>query len=121
MLEVVIFIVFVLINIGLANIDAYKIKQNKQIRHGISALLYLAIIAPIFYITDSWCLTLGLLLIRIPVFNTSLNYFRNKELTYISYSTTSIIDKITNWIPNKIGYWLYHSILFITASILILS
>jgi hypothetical protein len=118
-LFIILFIIFVLINIGLASIDAYKIEQGKQIRHGLNALVYLIMIAPIFNTTHNWHLVLSLLLIRIPVFNTSLNYFRGKELDYISTSTTSIIDKITNWIPNKIGYWVYHLILFIISLILI--
>jgi hypothetical protein len=120
MLKIVIFIIFVLINIGLANIDAYKIKQDKQIKHGLNALIYLALLVPMFYATQNWYLILSLLLVRIPVFNTSLNYFRDKELDYISYNTTSITDKITNWIPDRIGYWIYHSILFTISLILTL-
>jgi hypothetical protein len=120
MVKIVLFILFILINIGLASIDAYKIEHNKRIKHAFNAFIYLILIAPIFNVTRDWKLTLGLLLIRIPVFNTSLNYFRGKELDYISTSTTSIIDKITNWIPNKIGYWVYSLILLLTSLILIL-
>lgn len=112
------FSVFALINIGLAAFDANRIKKHLRIHHGINGLVYLALLSGVFLVTRSWTLILGLALLRITVFNTTLNYFRGLKLTYISESTTSIIDQITNFIPKKIGYWFYHIILALLALIL---
>ncbi len=109
------FLIFVTINIVLAKIDAIKIAKQQKIKHGINALIYLGLLIPVFLITYNWLLIIGLLLVRIPVFNTALNYFRGLPLTYISDSTTSIIDQITNFIPKKIGYWPYSIVLFLTS------
>lgn len=68
---------------------------------------------------DSWLVLASLLIQRIPVYNTALNYFRGLPLTYTSDTTTSIIDRVTNWVPKKVGYWQYHITLIIISIILI--
>jgi len=113
-------IIFVIFNIVLAYFDANKIKQNIRIYHGLNSLIYTASLILAYLLTKNWLATIGLVILRIPVFNTALNYFRGKKLTHISKSTTSIVDQFTNKIPEKIGYWIYHSILFITSLLLIL-
>ena len=119
-MKILLFILFIIINIILANIDANKIKQNKSIFHGINGLIYSVLIGSTCWITHNWVPIIGLALLRIPIFNTALNYFRGLPLTYLSSSTTSIIDRITNWIPEKIGYWTYNSIILIISLILVL-
>ena len=113
-------IIFVIFNIVLAYFDANKIKQNIRIYHGLNGLIYTALLILAYLLTKDWLTIIGLMILRIPVFNTALNYFRDKKLTHISKSTTSIIDQFTNKIPEKIGYWVYHSILFLISLILIL-
>ena len=113
-------IIFVIFNIVLAYFDANKIKQNIRIYHGLNSLIYIVALVLAYLLTKNWLIVIGLAILRIPVFNTALNYFRDKKLTYISKSTTSIIDQFTNKIPEKIGYWMYHSILFLISLILIL-
>jgi hypothetical protein len=112
-------IVFVLINIGLAKYDAYKIKRHLRIRHAINAIVYLLFIA-VFYKWLSITKVFGLLLIRIPIFNTSLNIFRGLPANHISHTTTSIIDQLTNKLVMKIGYFIYHGILLLLSLIFIL-
>ena len=112
-------ILFICVNVGLARFDAYLIKNNIRIRHAVNSIVYISFIL-LFYKWLTPLKILGLLLVRIPVFNTFLNYCRGKELIYISNTTTSIIDKITNFIPKKIGYWNYCICLFIISLILIL-
>ena len=73
----------------------------------------------IHLISGDILLFFGLSLIRIPVYNTSLNFFRGISLTYLSETTTSIIDRITNFIQKTIGYWTYVSIQFIISTVLI--
>ena len=114
------FLIFVLINIGLAKIDANKIAKGLRIYHGINGLIYSALLGGVYLLTHNWMLILGLALLRIPVFNTFLNYFRGLALTYISESTTSIIDQLTRNIVKTLGYWTYNILIIITALILVL-
>lgn len=118
MKEFILIIVFIGVNILLALYDAYRIKNNIRIRHGINAIIYCVIIL-MFWKWLTIAKILGLLLIRIPVFNTALNVFRGLPPTFISYTTTSIIDNVMNKIVMKIGYWRYN-ILLIVASILLI-
>lgn len=111
-------ILFIGINIGLARYDAYRIKNNIRIRHAINALVYVGFMLP-FYRWLTIPLILGLLLVRIPVFNTALNIFRGKPANWLSYTTTSIITQATNGIVEKIGYWTYNAILLFLAGLLI--
>lgn len=116
--NIVLVALFTGINIGLARYDAWRIKRNIRIRHAINAILYCLLILP-FYNHLSIYNALGILLIRIPVFNTALNVFRGLPATYISQTTTSIIDKIMNVVVEKLGYWVYHVIVYVIAIILI--
>jgi hypothetical protein len=118
-ISVLLIIVFVLINIGLAKYDAYKIKRHLRIRHAINAIVYVLCIA-VFYKWLTITKVFGLLLIRIPVFNTSLNIFRGHPAHHISHTTTSIIDQRTNKIVMKMGYFTYHGILLLLSIIFIL-
>ena len=102
---------------GLARYDAWRIEHNIRIRHAINSLVYIGLIA-IFWKWLTITKILGLLLIRIPVFNTALNLFRGLPAIYLSRSTTSIIDKIMNKYIRKIGYWTYSLIIFGLAVIL---
>ena len=111
-------ILFILINIGLAKIDANKIANNNQIKHGINALIYIGLLIPVYFITYNWFLITGLIFLRIPIFNTALNYFRGLALTYISESTKSIVDQLTKKITKKIGYWTYN-VIILTISIIL--
>jgi hypothetical protein len=62
---------------------------------------------------------LGILLLRIPIFNTTLNVFRGKPATHLSKTTTSIIDQKMNRHIEKVGYWNYSVGLFVLAGFLI--
>lgn len=119
MINILILLIFIGINIGLARYDAYRIKNNIRIRHAINALIYVGLIL-IFYKWLTIFKVFALLLIRIPVFNTSLNLFRGKPANWLSYTTTSIIDQyFTNKIIEKIGYWTYNILLILISIILL--
>jgi len=120
MAKVLLLITFIVANIILAKIDTCKISENRKIYHGINALIYFALLFFAYLDVRSIQVVMGLALLRIPVFNTSLNYFRGLHLTYVSYSTTSIIDRLTNPIVEKVGYWRYHAIVFLTSITLVL-
>ena len=117
LINTLLILLFVGINIGLARYDAYRIKNNIRIRHAINALIYTGFIL-VFWKWLTITKILGLLLIRIPIFNTALNVFRDLPATYLSKSTTSIIDQIMNKYIIKIGYWTYNAIIFGLAVLL---
>ena len=120
MLEIILLISFILFNIGFAYIDAQKIKQNTPIYHGINGLIYVGLLLLSFLLTHNVLATIGYTIIRIPIFNTALNGFRGKRLSYISYTTTSKIDQLLNPLVEKIGYWNYCFWLFVISLTLIL-
>jgi hypothetical protein len=112
-----IILAYILVNIILAKIDAWKIKHNKRIRHGINALIYCVLIAPTFFI--SWSYPIAMLALRRIVFDTALNMFRGLPYDYISATTTSIIDRISYDFQKEWGYFAYYMI-FVVIIILCL-
>lgn len=115
------FFIFVIINVMLAAIDAGLIKKNIKIKHGINGFIYLSLVIVVYLLNKDILTSIGLLIVRIPIFNISLNYFRKLPLNYLSDSTKSIVDRITNWIPKKIGFWKYHIFLLFLSIFLILN
>ena len=79
MREFILIIVFIGVNILLALYDAYRIKNNIRIRHAINAIIYCVIIM-LFWKWLTIYKVLGLLLIRVPIFNTALNIFRDLQI-----------------------------------------
>jgi hypothetical protein len=111
--------IFTLINLFLARIDANKINAGEKIYHGINGLIYGILLCFSFIITHSYLTTIALAILRIPVFNTALNVMRGLPATYVSTSTTSLIDKWTYKIISKLGYWTYN-IIILGLSILLI-
>jgi hypothetical protein len=118
LINTLILILFIGINIGLARYDAYRIKNNIRIRHAINALIYVGLIL-LFWKWLTIAKILGILLLRIPIFNTALNVFRGIPADYLSKTTTSIIDQIMNRHIERVGYWNYSVGLFVLAGFLI--
>ena len=91
-------IIFVIFNIVLAYFDANKIKQNIRIYHGLNSLIYIIALVLAYLLTKNWLALIGLIILRIPVFNTALNYFRDKKLTNIlqmlHFSEASLLENI---------------------------
>lgn len=104
--------IFIVINIVLAYIDSNRIKQGKRIYHGINGLLYGGLTACTYFLTYSIPSVFALLFLRIPVFNSALNLFRGLPINYTSKTTTSIIDRLTYGIIERVGYFNYCFIMF---------
>ena len=107
----IILLIYAVINIILAKIDANKIKNGVHIKHGINALVYLILLIPSLFI--SYTLPISLLALRRIVFDTSLNLFRGLKYDYISLTTTSIIDRVSYKFQEKYGYFIYYGIFLI--------
>jgi len=103
------------VNILLAKRDALKISRQKKIEHGTNALVYLALVAPIIYLMQSWVFLIGLLALRRIVFDTALNLFRGLKYDYISATTTSIIDRLSYKFQDRFGYMIYYGIFIIVV------
>ena len=117
MINNIIIILFILINIALAQWDADLIKVGKRIRHGINAYTYLLLISTVFFFTKNYWLISALIFVRLLFFNIFLNHFRGVGILYMSKNPKSITDKIANFIffKNSIAmYLVYLSILIIS-------
>lgn len=110
LLKVIFVVLYSFLNILLANHDAVKIFQHKKIEHGINALVYLALILPAGYLTNSWIFLIGLLALRRIVFDTALNLLRGLPFDYISSTTTSVIDRLSYKFQARFGYLTYYGI-----------
>ncbi len=87
-------IIFFLINVVLAFIDAHKFNKNKFVKHGINAIEYGALIGvPYYFFKDYWLIG-ALFVERLLVFNISLSKFRGKKFDYVSPERKAITDKI---------------------------
>ena len=108
LIKILAVISYTVVNILLAKHDAEKIFRQQKIEHGTNALVYLALIAPVIYVTQSWIFLIGLLALRRIVFDTALNLFRGLKYDYISTTTTSIIDKLSYKFQDRFGYITYY-------------
>ena len=106
-----ILILYTVINLVLAKIDANKIRNGIHIKHGINALVYFALIAPTLFL--SWSYPIAMMALRRIVFDTSLNLFRGLPYDYISSTTTSVIDRISYDFQKECGYFAYYTIFLI--------
>jgi hypothetical protein len=111
--KLILLAIFTLINIALAKYDAWKIKHNKWIYHGINAVVYLILLIYPYILTKDWFFMIGLLSLRRIVFDTALNLFRGLRFDYISATTTSVIDRLSYSFQAKYGYIPYYGMFFI--------
>jgi hypothetical protein len=110
MKEAITIILFSLVNVGLAAIDANKIFKSKAILHGLNGALYIAmLVVPYLLFKDYWLIAV-LLFDRLIFFNISLSLFRRFNWDYISPKPKSIIDKIAYSIfkdNSELMYFIY--------------
>lgn len=86
-------ILFVALNVGMAAWEAHLIHQERPIKHGWWALLYVALIAAVWFWQKNPVLCVCAVLIREVVFSPALSYFRELPFFYRSKTTGSVIDK----------------------------
>lgn len=94
-------ILLLIANIAMADYHAHLIKQQRPIKHGWWGLLYVAVTIAFAFICQSWVLLIVAALLRKVVFDIALNLFRSLPVFYVSSSTTSIIDRVHNYIFGK--------------------
>jgi hypothetical protein len=108
---------YTLVNIALAYTDYRLISEGERVFHGINGAVYLILISPAYFLTNSLFVVAGLLVLRRLVFDVSLNLFRGLPYDYISRTTTSIIDRLLYDIQEVLGP-VYYAILIVTVILL---
>ena len=107
--------VFFLLNVVLAWIDATRINKGKFIDHYYNGFIYACFVGLAYYIRPDLNLVVGLLLYRIPIFNTFLNIFRGLNSSYISDNPASLVDRILNPCIRILGYWTFNTVILLLA------
>lgn len=105
MLPYITLFIFIFINIAMARYEAYLRRWDilhgttGSIKHWIWALVYTLFGVIAFFIVDkNWYLFTSLFVVRIPVFNISFNLFNGLPAFYKSSTTSSLVDKINNFL-----------------------
>jgi len=108
-------LIFAVLNIILAYIDAHRIIDNKVIDHTINAVVYLGALGIAVIIVKDYWLVSTILLIRLLIFNITLSLFRGKKWDYIPITPLSTIDRLANLVfkNGRQMYATYTIILFI--------
>ena len=100
-------IIFAVLNIVLAYIDAHKIVKGKFINHLINGAVYIALIAVPYFMFHNYWLIAALLFVRLIVFNIMLSLFRGLKWDYISPAPASVIDKLAKRVFDSHGLVMY--------------
>lgn len=113
-------LIFTIINVCLAFIDAHKIIKGKWIKHGVNGAVYLAmLIVPYLLFHNLWFIA-ALLFNRLLVFNIMLSLFRGLKWYYMPITPLSITDKLAKkvfGINGKLAYSVY-AIIFIALVVI---
>ena len=116
-------LIFAVLNISLAFIDAHKIFKGNTINHVINAAVYIAMVAVSFFIFHNVWLIIALLFNRLLVFNIALSLFRGLNWDYVTPENPpkSIIDRIAKMVFGMNGKLMYgvYAAVFIVLIIII--
>ena len=97
-IAILIQILFIAVNIGMAKIEADMIERNERIYHGLWMAGYISLTAITCFFYGNWWLTAHLFLVRGVVFDIALNRFRGLATDYTSSKTSSFTDAPLLWI-----------------------
>lgn len=117
MFKLLTILIFTLLNIGLAQYDASRIKKGKRIYHGINGAVYIVLLCITFYLFKDWYLTGALIVDRLLSFNIALSLYRGLPFDYISPKPKAITDRIAKRIFKK-GIVMY--VVYFAAFILLI-
>lgn len=96
-------IIYGLFCIAFAWLNAYLIKKNRRIYHGLNGMVHISASAcgVIFF---NWQTGLLILLIARLFFDASLNLWRGLPVDYIPLDPKSKVDKLEKWVFGSDGY-----------------
>ena len=111
-------ILLLVVNVTMAWHHSQLIGDGKKIYHGVWGSAYILFAGLVAFIGKSWVLLALSLPLRKVVFDLSLNYFRELPLFYVSTKTTSLLDKIHNYIfgKNSEAYMAFYLLLVIALN-----
>lgn len=113
-------IVFTLVNILLAYVDAKKIIKGNSIKHGINAGIYMGIVAIPFFIFHNYFLIAALLFNRLVFFNMFLSLFRKLPAFYMPLKPLAISDILAGKVFGTNGRLMYsiYAVIFIILTVI---
>lgn len=113
-------ILFTLVNILLAYVDAKKIIKGNSIKHGINAAIYMGIVAIPYFIFHNYFLIAALLFNRLLFFNMFLSLFRKLSVFYMPLKPLSITDILAGKVFGTNGRLMYsiYAIAFIILTVI---
>lgn len=113
-------IIFTIVNVVLAFIDAHKIIKGNTINHLLNAGIYVLIVAIPFLLFKNWFLVAALLFNRLLVFNIMLSLFRSLKWNYISPAPISVTDRIAKFVFGNNGTLMYgiYAVAFIILTVI---
>lgn len=124
MLNYIILFIFIIINVVMARYESYLRRKDIQngttgaIKHWLWALIYGLLCVIAFFVSDkNYVLILSLLTARKPVFDICFNLFNGLPAFYESTTTSSIVDKINNFLFR--GNVEFYQFFYIGATILL--
>lgn len=112
---------FVVVNILLALYDAKRIGKGKKISHALNGAIYLALVAGAVWFNRDYFLAGALLVMRLIVFNISLNLFRDFRWNYIPQKPAAVTDKIARAIFGRNSSLMYAILVLVLAGLVICS
>jgi len=101
---IITYLLTIILNIALAYHDSRLIKAHKPISHAWNGGTYFAYVLAAALLLQSYGLFLSLLIVRIPIFNTSLNLFRGLPYDYHNANSGSYIDSLFDDWLDIFGY-----------------
>ena len=112
---------FTVVNVLLALYDAKRIGKGKKISHALNGAIYLALVAGAVWFNRDYWLAGSLLVLRLIVFNISLNLFRGFRWNYISPAPAAVTDKVARAIFGRNSSLMYAILLVVMAGLVICS
>lgn len=112
-------ILIISINVTMAYHHSNLIEDGKKIYHGWWGFLYFIFLLLTAWIGKSYILFLLGFPIRKVFFDLSLNLFRGLPLFYVSTKTTSLIDRLHNYIFGKKSeyYMFFYAVIVIVLNV----
>ena len=119
---IIIQILFVLLNVGIAEYRHELIEHKKQFKGNLNILLYILLASTVAFLNSSTLLFVCLILIRLTVFDIAFNLLREMPVFHVPRTSTSLIDKIhSKLFGNRSELYIpFYAFLLLTFNILML-
>lgn len=116
-------LIFSVLNVALAFLDAHQILKGKWIKHGVNAGIYLGMLVVPYLLFHNILFIVALLFTRLIVFNITLSLFRGLKWDYVTPENPpkSLIDRWAKKIFGMNGKLMYGTYAVVFTLLLIFS